>query len=269
MGAKDLKNDNVQEENKSFFDKMKFDKKYNAKVQLIGYSVLIVALVIYLNIASLTGGAPSNNLIDNDLDYNLSGDVSSDEDDNLLSSLGNNYRYDMEFNIKKNSDDSEELEEVKLRYVGKSYDEQMEFTKNDTLYYKVGNLYYTKNNDDMSLVDEDVIYDVIDSNYVELNGILDFINKSKLDRVTDYSSGKNEYVYHLKVKDVVVSYKLEDFVEISAVEDGEVLTIVIDYTKLLKVVDDSIVECKLEAKITDIGKVEKFVVLGDENTSED
>ena len=47
-GEKDIK-ENVTKE--SFLSKMKNDKKYNAKVQLIGYGIFIAALVVYFNLS--------------------------------------------------------------------------------------------------------------------------------------------------------------------------------------------------------------------------
>lgn len=265
---------NVKEGTTSFFEKMKTDKQYNAKVQLIGFGIFIVILVIYVNISSLGNSGTTNSVL-TDLDSNYQSDDENPTEDsiNLLEKLENNYRYDITIDVQKNGENEQETVDVnKIRYVGKSFENQLEITREDTvgsaLYYKVDNRYYSKNNKTMKFVEEDDVYSVVDSEYIELDGILEFIDKASLDHVTDYSGGKKEYVYHLKVKDIIVSYKLEDVIEIEIEEENGILKIEIDYTNLFRVVDETIIECELEATITDIGKVEEFLVLdGDENIS--
>lgn len=265
---------NVKEGTTSFFEKMKTDKQYNAKVQLIGFGIFIAILVIYVNISSLGNSGTTNSVL-TDLDSNYQSDDENPTEDsiNLLEKLENNYRYDITIDVQKNGENEQETVDVnKIRYVGKSFENQLEITREDTvgsaLYYKVDNRYYSKNNKTMKFVEEDDVYSVVDSEYIELDGILEFIDKASLDHVTDYSGGKKEYVYHLKVKDIIVSYKLEDVIEIEIEEENGILKIEIDYTNLFRVVDETIIECELEATITDIGKVEEFLVLdGDENIS--
>lgn len=271
---KNINQDNNQrQEDLSFIEKMKTDKKYNAKVQLIGYGVLIVALVIYANVASM-GNSISGNRILSDDNYDYSSDNEDDSSDGLLEKVDDNYRYDIVVDIKTKNQGEEEVQdavESQIRYVGKSYENQMEITREDlngsNLYYKVDDRYYSKNDDSMDFIQEDVIYDLIDSEYIELDDILELMDKASLDHVTDYSSGKKEYVYHLKVRDIIVTYKLEDVVEIKVLEENGVLSINVDYSSLIHVVDESIEECKLEATITDIGKVEEFLVLNEEENS--
>lgn len=269
-------NDEVSsnEKNTSFFEKMKTDKKYNAKVQLIGYGVFIVALVIYVNIASLGSSPSGNSIIGNDIDSDYLLGNKEETSGSLLENIKNNYRYEVGLYIKtkvQGEQEEQELVDSQVRYVGKSYENQLEITKEDTtgnnLYYKVDERYYSKTDYGMEFTQEEVVYDLIDSEYIELDGILALIDKASLDHVTDYSTGKKEYVYHLKVRDIIVSYKLEDVVEIKVEEENGVLSISVDYSSLIHVVDESIEECKLEAKITDIDKIEEFLVLNEEENN--
>ena len=139
----------------------------------------------------------------------------------------------------------------------------------NSFYYKVDGLYYSKNDNTVNFVKEGEVYNIIDGEYIELDDIIKLMAKASLDRVTDYSSGKKEYVYNLKVRDVIVSYQKDDIVEIDVEEENGILKIDIDYSNLFKAMDDSILECELEAVITDIGEIDDFVVLeeGEENTS--
>ena len=261
------------EDRKSFVDRMKNDKKYSAKVQLIGYGLLIVLLVIYLNFSNTGNNISNGNAIFGNNNVNTEVENIDEDNSSLLEQVSNNYSYDVVIDVKKNNEENEEEEKI-IRYSGKSYDNKQEINKVEanvnTLYYKVDNRYYSKNNEMVSFVKEDIVYDVIDGEYIEIADILKLMDKASLDHVTDYSSGKKEYVYHLKVKDVVVSYQKEDVIEIEVEEENGVLKIAIDYSTLFKAMDDNIIECKLKATITQIGEVEEFEVIvadGSENTS--
>lgn len=275
MRSKKVNEENeLKEGNISFFEKIKTDKKYSAKVQLIGFGILLIPLIICLNIANIGNSDSTNSTFGDNLDPNFQVGNKEEDTTDLLEKVNDNYRYDITLKVQKNDNVGQEIAEVsQIRYVGKSFSNQIEITKEDNLgsvlYYKVDNLYYSKNDDGMNLIEEENIYDMVDSDYIELDNILSFIDKASLDHVTDYSSGRKEYVYHLKVKDVVVGYKLEDVVEFEIEEENGILKIVVDYTNLLELMDESIMECKLEATITDIDKVEEFVVLEEENASEE
>ena len=49
-----VKEEDEQEEQISFFKRMKTDKKYSAKVQLIGYAVFLVLLVVGINVSDIS-----------------------------------------------------------------------------------------------------------------------------------------------------------------------------------------------------------------------
>lgn len=278
----DNNNESIEEKKLSFFEKIKTDKKYNAKVQLIGYGILIVAVLLYLNLSSSGTSAHSGNTIIGNVNSNGGiVDENTDLDEmSLLEQINNNYSYDIQLVVEKkqvrgeNEDEKIEDEEQMVRYFGKVYQNVKEITREDgslqELYYKVDNRYYTKLDDEMNLVDEKKVYSLVEAEYVEIDSILQLLNQASLDHVTDYSSGKKEYVYHLKVKDVIVSYKLEDVIEIEIEEENGVVEIEMDYSNLLKVVNDEIVTCKLEATITEIGTIKEFFDFGEkENTAEE
>ena len=152
--------------NQSFLEKMKTDKKYSAKVQLIFYGVVIAFLVLYLNIANLGNSEFRGNLI---LDHSENGnDVLEEENasqagSSLLKKIDNNYRYDVKVKIKKKNEevDTERI----VHYFGKVYEEQKEITKEDInesrLYYKVDNHYYVQSDTNLELASSEVIYDSI------------------------------------------------------------------------------------------------------------
>ena len=58
--SKNKKERNIKDnDNNGFYEKMKNDKKYNAKVQFIGYGVFILLIVVFLNISSMNSGINS------------------------------------------------------------------------------------------------------------------------------------------------------------------------------------------------------------------
>lgn len=272
------KDSNSVEKKESFLEKMKSDKKYNAKVQLVGYGVFLVALVIYLNISSIGSSVPSGNIIfGNDNGGSSEGENALKEDANLLENLDDNYSYDIVISVDKKSMNTETLEEVEvnnsIRYFGKSYGNKLEINKTVTevtdLYYKVDDNYYSNVNNITSLVKEAQVYNIINSEYIELADILKLLEKASLDHITEYSNGKKESVYHLLVTDLIVEYKDSDVIEINVVEENNVLKIGIDYSNLFSVIDESIGSCEVDVTITDIGKIEDFevVVSQEENAS--
>lgn len=272
-----MKNNNLKKndsesnnENLSFFEKVRTDKKYSAKVQLIGYGALILLLIVYTNIASLGNSVPTNTIVnEEESDYLIDNE---NDDSNLLERINDNYQFDIvvEYGVKNdNIDESDNFS--KIRYIGKSYDNKLEITREDingnSMYYKVDDRYYLMENDEMSLIEDDSIFNIIDAEYVEIDSILNLISDADLDYVTDYSSGKKEYLYHLKVSDIIVSYKLDDVIEFKIEEENEELKIKVDYSNLVKVLEKNVEICNLEVTISSIGAVEKFLILDDEDVS--
>lgn len=270
----------VEEEVKkeSFFTKMKNDKKYSAKVQLMGYGIFLILLVVILNVGN-AGSVPRNEVVGDAGSDGLVEENTSIDNTKLLESLADNYSYDTVIDIVRESVNVETGEVVNIvdsvHYMGKSYNNTMEInksvTENTNIYYKVDDSYYSRIDNITTLTIDTEVYNIIEGKYIEINEIIKLINKASLDHVTEYSSGKKESVYHLLVKDVVGEFSGVDVVEIKVIEENGVLTINIDYSLLFKVIYESVLECKLEVKVTDIGKIEAFevVVSAKEETSLD
>ena len=285
-----IEGEEVSQEKDNFFSKMKNDKKYSAKVQLMGYGIFLVILILGLNLSSM-GSSGFKNEIGGNVIAGANGEENTSlENTKLLDNLSDNYFYDIVIDVVKNSVNTETSEVVNvgmsISYVGRSYDNKLEINKsvmeNTSLYYKVDNNYYSMVDNITTLTKDIVIYDVIEAKYIELDEVVKLINKASLDYVMEYSSGKKEMVYHLKVKDVIVSSRSDEVVEIKVVEENGILTINIDYSNLFEVIDESISECKMNITIKDIGKIEEFEVVvsakeennidesnGEENTSEE
>lgn len=267
-------NNENKEKSKSFLEKMK-DSKYKAKVEFIGYGVLILILLIYLNVVNSTS---SNTLIQND--NSLKENIEQEEVAlNLLEKISDNYEYDIQIHYVQNNDSTSDVKEEKdIHYFGKSFSNQLviqkEVDQESKIYYKVDDFYYQENADTNSqgsfeLVDDSEVYSFLDRKYIEFDNVKKYIDKASLDHVTNYSSGKKEEVYHLKIKDVIKSYQDDTELEISVTTVDEQVVIRTDYAVLLHVIDASIVKCKVEFTYTNIGKVEEFQVMNEESKDVD
>lgn len=255
--------ENVNED--SFLYKFKNDKQYNAKVQLMGYGIFILVVVIGLNISSIghKGKVPSNNVNQNTYKENT----------NVLESNTNNYQYDVSMDVKYKNVNDEEVSS-NIVYSGKKYKDLMEITKlvdgESKLYYKKDSRYYSKVEEELAFVKDDVIYDIVDADYIEVDNILKLIDKASLDHVTDYSSdGRKEYVYNLKIKDLVVSYQMEDVIEFSIIEENKVTKIGVDYTNLFKVIDKNILSCNMVINISRVNEIKDGEIIFQNNAKDE
>lgn len=269
--SKNKKEKNIKDnDNNGFYEKMKNDKKYNAKVQFIGYGVFILLIVVFLNISSMNSGINSGveNTVNDFLDEDNIIDDNSNEEDNselsLLDKLNDNYEYDIKLEVTKNS------EIIKQRYYGKSFGNNVLINKEvngvNSTYYNVSNYYYADSDSgEYDLVQGSVIYDLIEGKYIEALDVLRLIKKASLEHVITSSSGAKEEVYNLLVRDIVISNKSDDIITINLIEDEDKLSIDIDYTNLLKVFDKTIEKCNISYEYTKIEMVEKFSVMDDNN----
>lgn len=255
--------ENVNED--SFLYKFKNDKQYNAKVQLMGYGIFILVVVIGLNISSIgnKGKVPSNNVNQNTYKENT----------NVLENNTNNYQYDVSMDVKYKNVNDEEVSS-NIVYSGKKYKDLMEITKQvdgeSKLYYKKDSRYYSKVEEELAFVKDDVIYDIVDADYIEVDNILKLIDKASLDHVTDYSSdGRKEYVYNLKIKDLVVSYQMEDVIEFSIIEENKVTKIGVDYTNLFKVIDKNILSCNMVINISRVNEIKDGEIIFQNNAKDE
>lgn len=246
------KDEKVVEEKENFFKKMKEDKKYNAKVQLIGYGVFILIIVVFLNVGSMVGGN-STGVLENDII----------EEVNIIDEIDNNYEYNINISLSK----GEELVS-NYRYYGKRYNDNKEINKEVgevvSSYYKVNNYYYVMNEEELSFVEKNIIYDLVDSKYIELDNVMEMVDKASLDHVVDDSLGNNESVYNLYVKDMVISVKNDDVISFNVKEVDDKLLIDVDYTNLIKVFDESVTSFKVSYEYFNVGDVEEFSVIKNE-----
>lgn len=257
------KNKNDDVESVGFLEKIKTDKKYKAKVELIGYVLIIVLIVIYLNISNLRNNynydSPKNVI-----NENTSEEVDNQEDEgSFIDKINDNYSYSVDVEINQKIDGNDVFN--KYNYNGKSYKENMIINRvtdsGNITYYKVNDKYYVKDNDAYVPSEEKNIYDLVDGKYLELDGLKKYIKMANLDHYTNYSSGKKEYVYNLKVSDVIQNYKGEEVIIFNIVYENDVIDINSDYTDLFKLMNDKIINAVIKYQYKDIDTVEEFTII--------
>ena len=261
-----MANTNNNKNKESFIKKYKSDKKYKAQVQLIGYVILIFIIILFINVSS-TGNTPLNDNPSSEIEQNDNLN-NTEEKKSLLETINDNYQYDISVNLIRTND-----EITTYNYLGKSYNNTLEINKNINgnivTYQKIDDYYYKKEETDNILVAKEEIYDLISSEYIELNNLLTYINTASLDHVTNYSNGKKEFGYNLYIKDIVMNNQTNDVVNIKVIEENETLTIMADYSNLIKETNATIKECKVEYIFNNINKVDenadKLETSGDTN----
>lgn len=260
---------NVDEEGKkSFFEKLREDKRYKAKIELIGYGVLIVALIIYLNLAS---GSLENFSQNRVLPQKPINEEKSEV--HFLEQIDDNYEYDVLVQVVQKEEGEEEVGRD-LHYVGKRVADQMSVVKTDSLgnheYYKLGDYYYQLKEgvlsggdsylkSDFVLANEEEIYEGINSQYIDFSGLKHFLELSSLDHETSYSDGKKEYVYHLPVMSVLSNVQKDEVIPIQVSFSNDVWEVEVDYSSLESIISKKITSLKVKYQYTNVSKVKEFL----------
>ena len=248
---------------KNIIEKYNTDKKYKAKIQLTAGFCFLFLLIIYINMSNTNMSTYGNITTIKNKSTQQTEKIKEEKEVNLLEKITDIYEYEIKITYKDNKEDNYK----EIKYQGKSYKNNLEIIRENseekTNYFKVDSRYYKKNEEKYELINDEEVYNVIEKEQIELNNVKEYINLASLDHVTNYSSGKKEYVYHLKVKDVIKSYQETDEIEISVTEENDILTITFDYTNLIKVLSKEIKECKVESIYKNIGNVEEFQIIDD------
>ena len=265
------KSTNEQEtENQTFKEKYKNDSKYKAKVQLIGYGLFILFLIVYLNIASI--GAKNTKLSNTTTKNN--DNIPTKENNNIetktdkelgqwLKDIGTNYEYDVVVSSKSKNDNGEETN-TQTHYWGKTYQNKMIINKeangSTTYFLKEDNNYYLNELDNYTLSKKEAVYSEIDEDIIEFDMLSLLLKNASLDHVTNYSSGKKEYEYHLKIRDIIKTYQEDTELSFEIVIEDNVVTVEVDYAPMINIVEQ--VKKQEEYKVTylykNIGKIEEF-----------
>ena len=193
----------------SFFSKYKNDSRYKAKVQLLGGTLFILFLVVWINISSMGSSEYLNEIVN---------EVKENDKITLINEIKkNNYSFEIEVSkTKENIID-------KILYIGninginklvnKKYNEIIEeyFISNDN--------YYKKIKENYSLVNSSDYYSFINETFIDLNSIINYVNNSKLESTTNYEDGRILKNYTIKLSEIVMNNS-EEKITISVEENN-------------------------------------------------
>ena len=205
-----MKNDEkIEKVNKklSLKDRLK-DKRERAKIELMLYGIFFLGVIIF---ARVIGSSSSD--IENNNNMSPSSFISLVED---------NYEYDMLITINNN------IYEYYGKVLGNNSTINLKVADEITNYYLMDKKYYILEESNYILIDEKEVYPYIDYRYLNIDNIKEYIELST----------KENDTYKLKLSDIVLNNNSEDYLTIYINEGDK--NIIIDYTPLLKLTDESI-----------------------------
>ncbi len=256
-GAKIMIKKRNENDNKfsEFIEKYKTDEKYRAKTKLIGYGIFIAILILIVDIASINSSSSENIISLNKEKNSETNEKEVLTEENLLNRINDNYEYIIQIHLSKENEED-------ITYTGKRYKEDIEINKTyqstTEKYIKNKEKYYRENNGQYEEITPTTIFDKVSEKYIQLSEVKTLISKAILNHETKYSTGKKEYVYDLKVKDIIKSHQDLDTIEITVTEENNTLTIETDITKLLEKENKEIKKCFITYKYENIGNIEQF-----------
>ena len=229
------KNNKNEQEKISFREKMK-DKKYSAKVQLIGYGVLILISILYVNMSNKNYDYNYTNKINNTINNNTEVNKPT-EVKKLIDTITNNYEYNIKIEIINTTE-----EKTDYNFTGSSYQDILSIKTNNKIYYLKNKEYYEEIEGNYQIIKDTDIYKEVEYKYISLEEILSNLKKSTLDHTTNYSNGVITSTYYLYLKDILPNYLENDYIEFNITEKDNNLNIEIDYSKLMNYKDKEIIE---------------------------
>lgn len=213
---------------KEFFEKWQSDKRYRAKVKLLLYGIFIIIVTIY---AITLNNTTINTNIVNEID---------DNETELTTTTGiinipDKYNYRITITI----------DDKQIEYSGINLPDKTTITKviddTSTNYIYQNNEYYILDNDIYIKTTKKEVYDIVNYNYINLDNINNYIEKSKKEN--------NQYVVYLK--DIILGNNSDDYF-IILVNNNEVS---VDYTPLVKEFNNNIDKYKVHIKIEEYKEV--------------
>ncbi len=205
----------------NFMEKWKTDKKFRAKIKLLLYGLFLVSVIIYVTTLDNKQLPVENETID----------IIEEKKDTIT--IPTKYKYITEV----------EIDNDKYTYSGEKNDEQLTISKtnNDktTDYIFKDNEYYVKEGELYIKTTKDEVYDIVNYNYISLEAINNYLEKSK-------TNNNNQYLVYLK--DIILGNDSEEYFTIS-INDNKIS---IDYTPLIKQFNQNVKKYKVNIQIDEI-----------------
>lgn len=211
---------------KDFIEKWNTEPKFKTKVQLGLYTLFVVLVAVF---AVSTREEIPNNITNLD-----------DKENNKIEESENNFSIEIpaEYKYTKNIT----INEQNYQYIGHKKEDQESITKitdNENIEYLYqNNSYYRNEKGSYILTTKEDIYDKIEQNYLNLETINKYLSKST----------KHEKEYLVYLKDIILGNDSQDYITITKEENK----IIINYTSLINLFDQTINKCIVEVIIEEI-----------------
>lgn len=216
------KDDNNEKKEKKLTLKEKLkDKRERAKIELIFYGIFFVAVIIFARLLE----SNTNNMVNNDMQ------------DSFVFSITDNYEYDII--ITKNDNVYEYFGKV----LGNNSTINFKMDSMEKSYYLMNNKYYVLENDNYIFINEKEVYPYIDYRYLSVDNIKDYLKMST----------KENNIYKVKLADIILNSDSVENIDIY-IEEGD-KNIIIDYTPLFKITDDSIDKLMVNITYSNINNI--------------
>lgn len=185
------------------------DKKYRAKINLIGYGIFVVIVIIY---AVLGNRDNIQSMMNEYKDINpLQEDTNVSDNNSLNIILFDKYAYDIVVKIN----------DIDYNYSGEYKNNVLTINKDNVEeYIYKDNNYYIK--DSNELIEKNKIYDVVVDEFIDINIINEYLRKATYD-------GNNYCVY---LKDIILGNNGNKYIVINYSNNLNEIKIEIDYTNL-------------------------------------
>lgn len=198
-------------------EKMRSDKKYKAKIELMIYGAFFLIAVIY---ALIVNNNNSNiETLYNNYDENQENEINNTKTTDTIE-IPNEYSYIITIN--KNDEKykySGQKTTTEKTIIKEKDDKVHEYLYKDNDYYELANGIYIK-------VNEEEIYDVIDYRYIDLKNINNYL--------LDAKQNGNDYIINLS--NIVLNNNSDEKITINI--NNNIINI--DYTPLLKLTESDI-----------------------------
>lgn len=264
------------------------DPKYKAAIKLALYGILIIGVILYLNISrafSSPSGLNDNQNIaneeenkdllakidDQNYEYNINITISHNPNniDNDTQSSNSNTMEDQTIitdetttNENASADESNTQEpnpdDTIITYQGKRNQNIITVIKNNIdEYYINDDTYYKKINEKYELTNENDLFDTIESRYLNLDNIKEYIKKGQVEHNTNDGTSILTII-QVPINTIIPSHQGLEEISIEILEEESKLTLTLNYTELMKLDDETITNYEVKIEYTNIGNIEEI-----------
>lgn len=262
------------------------DPKYKAAIKLALYGILIIGVILYLNISrafsspsglndnqNIINEEENNNLLakieDQNYEYNINITISHNPNNNDTQSSNNNTTEDQTIiteetptnkNLSEEETNTQELspEDTIITYHGRRNKDIITVIKNDMdEYYINDDTYYKKINEKYELTNENDLFDTIESRYVNLDNIKEYIKKGQVEHNTNDGTSILTII-QVPINTIIPSHQGLEEISIEILEEESKLTLTLNYTELMKLDDETITNYEVKIEYTNIGNIEEI-----------